>query len=123
METVYKLSVEQGKTTEEEGFFFKAFPFEVSFQGGTLQFLFQKGKKHHVVYAVVKDGVTVAELEHPDYIPEPEDVAAFSKKIAPIKNGDVVFVLKQLGVAKAAAHFLEDVDPMALTYQVTQTKS
>lgn len=123
----YRLVVKNGKTDVEEGHFFKALPFDISNGKKRVHCEFKKGSKGKVVQQLRMDNKVIAELEHPDYVPETAPENAASALSAPADK-DMVFLfaaLVKLNIANSkdySAYFLADNRVSDFSYEVTQLK-
>ena len=72
MEIQYKYVLTQGKVENEEGFFFKALPFEIKVNQNSYHINFERGADNHVTYTIKLKEVLIASVVHPDYIPNCE---------------------------------------------------
>ena len=66
-DTQFHLEVVNGTVVKQEGYFFKAAPFEIITDQCQLTIQFTRNKNFKVVYQVNYNQETVVELEHPDY--------------------------------------------------------
>ena len=66
----YQCKVENGKRTEETGYFYKAIAFSIQTPTHTFMIDFCKTDAHAVVYQVTENNHMLEELSHPDYVPE-----------------------------------------------------
>ena len=71
MENQYYLSV-TGNNIKEEGFFFKATPFEIKYKGTHFNCIFEHNKTHEAVLNIYHEKNIILEVEHPFYLPDSE---------------------------------------------------
>jgi hypothetical protein len=111
----YELAIQNGATIKEDGTFFKAAPFQIETAGKTYHVAFTR-QDHKVVYGVTTGGHMVAQLHHPDYLPD-EDPARVNAGLE-----SVFAALVRLEIAKgphAAYYRSADITP-ELNYLVKQ---
>lgn len=79
----YHLVVENGEVIKEEGYLYKAGPFELLIDGTTLQSSFKRTPDHKVIYEITSDEKSLLKLQHPDYTPEgsPQDQTLLIQKV------------------------------------------
>ena len=116
----YTLIVTGNEITHEEGHFFKATPFTITVNNTTYSCNFEKGSAGQVVHTIQKENDVIAELIHPDYVPDaaPQDVNGILKT----PDGDAIMAaLLRIGISKEPK-YQEHADALAnsLSYQVSQ---
>ena len=65
----FHLIVKNNDKDTEEGFFFKALPFQIIVGNTTYDIIFEKADDGHVRHRLFQNNTLLADLVHPDYIP------------------------------------------------------
>lgn len=111
----YHYQCDNGKIGLEEGFFFKARPFQIAVGARLFDCFFRKGTAGKVVYALEEGGRLIEELGHPYYTPDraPDDEAQGSVLRT------VYVALVRLGIAKDKT-WVQAFHDVPVTFVVTQ---
>lgn len=118
----FHLTVYNGISQKEEGFFFRAAPFIVEIESSRFLVSFSrifKSEDHHpVVYQVFQKDNCLFALEHPDYAP-PGSVEEFEKQYAFPELKPLFLALIKLGIIKDK-DYIQAYSSLPLSFSVIQ---
>lgn len=100
MATQYELIIKNGETETENGYFFKASPFDIQVGDATLSVIFERNEGLHVVYKIASNGSKALELTHPDYADVSADNLAATISDSPISYEVLYAALVRLEITK-----------------------
>ena len=109
----YSLKVQDNQVIEETGYFFQAAPFTITSEKSTLSVNFERSSNHKVYFKIHENGTLLAELTHPEYVPqqEPETLSP-SLKLA-------IAAFLKTGISKQK-NYNDYFDTQSFSYTLTQ---
>lgn len=112
MTTQFNMEVKDKKITKQEGFFYKAAPFQIddTTNNTTYKCEFKHGKKGKVVFEISENGTLLNSVEHPDYLPESEEGVPLSPENLSDKQTVIcaAFIALEISPNKAYKSFYEN---------------
>ena len=104
MSILYKLVIKNNQKEQEEGFFFKASPFEIQHKNTCISCKFEHNKHHEAVLNCYLEDRVILEVEHPFYLPDTEPGIFFKKA----KNNEllelIIHALLSLEISKLKSY-------------------
>lgn len=121
MQQLYSLTVENKLKTQEEGFFFKASPFEMSSGTNRFTFLFEHDESHEAVLNIYQEGQKLLSVEHPFYLPDEAPENFFDSKQDKKAHLLIIHALLTLNIAtlKSYEDYFEQ-QSESISYKIVQ---
>ena len=120
----YQSITKNGQLEKEEGYFFRAAPFQIICNETVVDIKYERNESYHVIYSIQIDNKEIFQLEHPDYTPEckPTDLNEELKLPNNTDSMVIIAALKQLGLSKGKEYmeYLTETVLSSLSYEVKQ---
>ena len=120
----YQCIIKNGQVEKEEGYFFRAAPFQIICNETVIDIKYERNESYHVIYSIQVDSKEIFQLEHPDYTPEckPANLNEELKLPNGIDSIVVIAALKHLGVSKGKEYmeYFTEAVLSSLSYEIKQ---